>query len=155
MKHVVLKAPLLSCSGYGTHSRQIYRWLLGKNVKITTQVVPWGITSWMINPDMESGLIGKIMADSKEIKAMPDVSIQVQLPNEWNPKLAKKNVGVSAYVETDQCNPQWLTHTNMMDEVVVPSTHVKPSPHSNFTSKGKFGNNLPPNVLQGICKEEG
>ena len=125
MKHVVLRAPLLSCSGYGTHSRQIYRWLLSKNVKVTTQPVPWGITSWMINPDMESGLIGKIMSDSKEMKTKPDVSIQVQLPNEWDPGLAKKNIGVSAYVETDQCNPAWIPKTNQMDMVIVPSQHVK------------------------------
>lgn len=128
MKHVILRAPLLSCSGYGNHSRQVYRWLLTKqDVSITTQVVPWGITSWMINPEMEGGLIGKIMSDSRELKSSADLSIQVQLPNEWNVGLARKNVGISAYIETDRCNPKWITNTNMMDRVIVPSTHTKQS----------------------------
>lgn len=125
MKTVILRAPLLSCSGYGTHSRQVYRWLKSKNVNVVTQVVPWGITSWMINPDSSNGLIGQIMKDSKDFKGHADLSIQVQLPNEWNTGLAKRNVGISAYVETDQCNPQWISKTNMMDMVVVPSEHVK------------------------------
>ena len=125
MKTVILRAPLLSCSGYGTHSRQVYRWLKSKNVNVVTQVVPWGITSWMINPDMSNGLIGQIMKDSKDFKGNADLSIQVQLPNEWNTGLAKTNVGISAYIETDQCNPQWISKTNMMDMVVVPSEHVK------------------------------
>lgn len=125
MKTVILRAPLLSCSGYGTHSRQVYRWLKSKGVNVVTQVVPWGITSWMINPDMSNGLVGQIMKDSKECKGQADLSIQVQLPNEWNPGLAKRNVGISAYIETDQCNPQWIAKTNSMDMVIVPSEHAK------------------------------
>lgn len=126
MKQVILRAPLLSCSGYGNHSRQVYRWLLTrKDIQVTTQVVPWGMTSWLINPELEDGLIGKIMSDSRELKQRGDVSIQVQLPNEWNHGLANKNVGISAYVETDKCNPKWIASTNMMDRVIVPSMHVK------------------------------
>ena len=125
MKTVILRAPLLSCSGYGTHSRQVYRWLKSKGVNVVTQVVPWGITSWMINPDMSNGLVGQIMKDSKDFKGQADLSIQVQLPNEWNPSLAKRNEGISAYIETDQCNPQWIAKTNAMDMVIVPSEHAK------------------------------
>ena len=125
MKTVILRAPLLSCSGYGTHSRQIYRWLKTKDVNVVTQVVPWGITSWLINPDLEQGLVGQIMKDTKDFKGVADVSIQVQLPNEWNTALAKRNVGISAYIETDQCNPSWIAKTNMMDMVIVPSEHAK------------------------------
>lgn len=125
MKTVVMRAPLLSYSGYGTHARQIFRWLLTKDVDVYTQVVPWGATSWMINPDYEDGLVGEIMKRSVQLEKKPDVSFQVQLPNEWDPTLAKKNVGVSAYVETDRCNPKWVLASNQMDAIVVPSTHVK------------------------------
>ena len=82
MKSVVIRAPLLSYSGYGTHARQVFRWLLTKDVEVYTQVVPWGATSWMINPDYEDGLIGEIMKRSVQFKQKPDVSFQVQLPNE-------------------------------------------------------------------------
>jgi len=128
MKTVILRAPLLSASGYGVHSRQIFRWLSNRNdIKLITQIVPWGRTSWYLDPDVEKGLIGKIMACSTSISVQhhADVSVQVLLPNEWDPALAKTNIGVSAFVETDKCNPEWLACCNSMNHVVVPSSHVK------------------------------
>ena len=32
-----------------------------------------------------------------------DISIQIQLPDEWDPNLAMYNVGVSAFIETNKC----------------------------------------------------
>ena len=128
MKTVILRAPLLSLSGYGVHSRQVFRWLSEQNVTLITQVVSWGNTSWMINPDMENGLIGKIMSHSRapeEIQGTADVSIQVQLPNEWDPALAKINIGFSAWVETDVCNPAWIQAANRMTAIVVPSEFTR------------------------------
>ena len=125
MKTVVFRAPLLSMSGYGTHARQIYRWLRSKeNIQLCVSIVPWGITSWMIDPGLEDGLIADIMAHSAPPTSTPDVSLQLQLPNEWDPHLAYKNIGLSAVVETDKCNPEWLSKMDEMDAVIVPSTHV-------------------------------
>jgi len=79
----------------------------------------------MINSDMEGGLIGEIMKRTTQ-PSPADISFQVQLPNEWDSTLAKKNVGVSAFVETDICNSSWVNdHCNNMDMIVVPSEHVK------------------------------
>ena len=127
MLNVVLRAPLLSVSGYGVHCRQIYKWLSRRSeFNITSQVVQWGNTSWMINPELEDGLVGEIISSSKNIHSNQfDISFQVQLPDEWDPKLAKKNIGVSAVVETDRCNPEWIAAMNNMDAVIVPSEHVK------------------------------
>ena len=65
MKSVILRAPVLTQSGYGVHSRQVARWLIGladqKKINLSIQVVPWGDTSWFLNPDLCDGLIGKIM----------------------------------------------------------------------------------------------
>jgi len=127
-KNVVIRAPLLTYSGYGTHARQVFRWLLSRDdIELYTHIVPWGITSWMINPELEDGLIGEIMDRARPLPAGKqfDVSFQVQLPNEWDPGLARKNVGISAFVETDKCNPQWVACCNRMDAIVVPSEHVK------------------------------
>jgi glycosyltransferase involved in cell wall biosynthesis len=55
----------------------------------------------------------------------PDVSIQLQLPNEWNPTLAERNVGVTAAVEADRCNPEWVAACNRMTTVIVPSKHAE------------------------------
>jgi glycosyltransferase involved in cell wall biosynthesis len=127
-KKVVLRAPLLSYSGYGTHSRQIFKWLLSReDVDIATNIVPWGITPWMINPEFENGMIGQIMRCSSQVPSDKkyDISIQIQLPNEWDPNLARYNIGVSACVETDICNPAWVDCCNRMSAIIVPSQHTK------------------------------
>jgi glycosyltransferase involved in cell wall biosynthesis len=126
--NIIVRAPLLSISGYGVHSRQIFRWLESKNIfNIDAQVLNWGNTSWMINPDMEDGLIGRIMASSKtpDENKKYDISFQVQLPDEWDANIANINIGISAVVETDVCNPAWLENMNQMNYIIVPSTHVK------------------------------
>ena len=41
-KLVMLRAPLLSNSGYGTHARQIFRWLETKNVEVVSDILNWG-----------------------------------------------------------------------------------------------------------------
>ncbi len=125
MNTVILRAPLLTISGYGTHSRQIYRWLRSRNVPVKTQIVPWGVTPWYVNPDSLDGMIGDIMSTSVGMDEKAARSIQVQLPNEWDPTVAAKNIGVSAFVETDRCNPSWQADCNKMDAVVAPSSFTK------------------------------
>lgn len=126
-KRVLLRAPVLTQSGYGVHARQIASWLLSKpNVELHVQTLPWGVTPWLLNTQSHGGLMGRLMERSVDPKRGDyDVSIQLQLPNEWDPSLAKVNVGVTAGVETDRCNPQWIQHCNSMTHVVVPSKHVK------------------------------
>ena len=125
MKKVLVRAPLLSMSGYGTHARQVYRWLETQNVEITSQILPWGITPWYINPEKCNGLVGRVMASAsnKNSQTMTkfDASFQIQLPNEWDPSLAKYNVGITAAVETDRCNPAWISACNKMNKIIVPS----------------------------------
>ena len=123
---VIVRAPLLSISGYGQHSRQIYEAAKRlPNADVRTQVVQWGNTSWYINPDAEGGLIGEIMSKSTDESAGYDVSLQVQLPDEWSTTLAKFNIGVTAAVETDRCNPKWIEHCNQMNAIIVPSQFTK------------------------------
>lgn len=123
-KRILVRGPLLSESGYGNHARQVFRWLLNKHPEdeIGVQILPWGMTSWHVDPKSEGGLIGEIMKRSVEPKEKFDVSFQIQLPNEWSTNFAHKNVGVTAVVESDKCNPDWIKSCNMMDAVVVPST---------------------------------
>lgn len=128
MKTVLFSGPAITRSGYGEHSRQLARWLLSRSdVDVSFVLTPWGDTPWLLNPDDHNGLIGKIMAKSSTPPSQPDVSIQLKLPNEWDPKLAKFNVGVTAAVETDRCNPEWVKACNAMDMVIVPSAHAKAS----------------------------
>ncbi len=128
MKTVLLRGPVLTFSGYGVHSRQIFRWLLEQEklgkIKLSVQALPWGQTPWLLNSDDENGLIGEIMKRSVPINEKFDVTIQVQLPNEWDTTLGNYNIGVTAAVETDRCNPEWVFACNKMNKIVVPSQHT-------------------------------
>jgi|TARA_R110000824_G_scaffold62352_2_gene165140 glycosyltransferase involved in cell wall biosynthesis len=126
-KKVLLRAPLLTNSGYGVHSRQLFTWLHGRpDVELVVECLQWGRTAWMIDQELENGLVGKIMGCSKEFdKSNIDISFQVQLPDEWDTTLGKINIGVTALVETDRCSRKWVEQCNKMDHVVVPSKFTK------------------------------
>lgn len=133
-KKILLRAPVLTQSGYGCHSRQLAQWLLNRpDVEVMFQALPWGQTPWFVDLDRNNGLIGEIMkrtGNPQNVKF--DVTFQVQLPNEWDPTLGKYNVGITAGVETDKCNPEWVKCCNKMNRIIVPSEHVK----KNLTSSG-------------------
>lgn len=129
MKQVLMRGPVLTQSGYGVHSRQVAQWLLKKNdINVKFIATPWGDTPWIVDPSAYGGLIKEIMTRTTkpELAGPVDVSFQLQLPNEWGP-LAKKNIGITAAVETDRCHPGWVGACNMMDMVIVPSEHAKTS----------------------------
>lgn len=135
MKNVVFSGPVLTQSGYGVHARQVAKWLLRRNdVNVKFLITPWGNTPFILDVAAYDGLIGEIMKRSTSPDALhqSDVSIQLKLPNEWDPNLSRVNVGITAAVETDKCNPNWLTACNRMSKVIVPSTHAKAS----FTNTG-------------------
>lgn len=126
IKNVLLRAPLLTNSGYGVHSRQIFEWLeTRKDFKLESQALPWGATPWIVNTDAEEGLFGRIMNTTALTKEKYDVSFQVQLPDEWDINLARVNIGVTALVETDKCSIAWYENLDKMDHIVVPSVFTK------------------------------
>ena len=127
---VLLRAPVLSQSGYGEHARFILRSLLEAK-DITTYVVNtgWGQTSWIWEESEERVTIDKCLIDTISYmgEKQPnrfDLSIQVGLPIEWS-KLAPKNIGVTAGIETDKVLDSWDTSANEMDAIIVPSEHSK------------------------------
>lgn len=126
-KKVLLRGPVLTQSGYGVHARQIAKWLLSlSNIELEIQALPWGDTPWLIDKDSDNGFIGTLMEKTVDPSGRYyDISVQVQLPNEWDANLAKTNIGISAVVETDVCNPEWIAACNRMSMVIVPSQHAK------------------------------
>ena len=125
MKTVILRAPVLSQSGYGVHARQVFRWLESRNFKVFSQVVNWGNTPWYVNPESLDGLVGRIMSSTNGAPSRADASVQLQLPDEWDPSIGNINVGMSAFVETDICNPAWIDSVNKMSSVIVPSEFTR------------------------------
>ncbi len=124
---VLVRGPLLSISGYGVHTRQLWKWARSKkDWDVRAVIVPWGQCTFHINPDSEDGLIGDIMERSGiDQNYSADLSFQVQLPDEWDPNLAKINVGVTAGIEASKCNQTWIGASAKMDRVIVPSEYSK------------------------------
>ncbi|NBW06472.1 MAG: glycosyltransferase [Caulobacteraceae bacterium] len=134
MKSVLMRGPVLTQSGYGVHARQVSQWLLNQpNLDVSFQALPWGDTPWLINHQGCNGLVGRIMDKTVDPTGkIYDVTLQLQLPNEWDPRLGRKNIGITAAIETDRCNPSWIKNCNDMDAVIVPSKHSA----SSLTSSG-------------------
>jgi len=95
MKRVLLRGPFLTNSGYGVHSRQIARWALSKpDWDVKFLVLPWGINPWLVDRELEGGLVGRIMDRTNVTKGERfDLSFQVQLPNEWDTSFASGQCG--------------------------------------------------------------
>ncbi len=131
-KKVLLVGPVLSNSGYGEHARCVLRSLISNITKFDIYIQPtmWGNTSTSTSDTPENRFILDCISRTATYEGKYDISLQVALPNEWKP-LADRNIGFTAAVETDRCNPQWIQHCNAMDEVVVVSDHAGKS-LSNF-----------------------
>ena len=99
-RKIIIRAPMLSCSGYGEHSRFLLRALRTREDLFDIYIVPitWGKTGWLMDDDDERRYIDKLIEKTalyNEKKGTYDISAQVTIPNEWQ-KLAPINIGVTA-----------------------------------------------------------
>mgnify|MGYP003627346009 FL=1 len=127
MTKVYLKGPILTQSGYGHHTRTVYRALKSKEglFDVYVQPISWGATSWQWKDDEERREIDAILTKTVEyIKGGGkfDMSVQVTIPNEWE-NLAPVNIGVTAGIETDKVAANWIEKGNMMDKILTISQH--------------------------------
>lgn len=88
MKKVLLKAPLLTQSGYGHHGRTVLRALQTRPDLFDIYIIPmtWGHTSWL--PDASAERVWIDSNIKKTIEYMKaggqfDMSLQVSIPPEW------------------------------------------------------------------------
>jgi glycosyltransferase involved in cell wall biosynthesis len=129
-KKVIVRAPLLTQSGYGEHSRFIIRALRSREdlFDIYLEPVGWGQTGWVSKKSEENDWLNKKIAKTaiyiRQGSPQFDISMQVTIPNEWE-KLAPINIGVTAGIETTKVDPVWLEKANIMDKIIVVSEHAK------------------------------
>ncbi len=127
MKKILIKAPILTRSGYGEQSRFALRALRSRPDLFDLYIQPlqWGQTSWIMEEDEEKEWIDHTI--EKTIGFIQqggqfDGSLQVTIPNEWE-QLAPVNVGFTAGIETTKVAPPWLQKGNEMDKILVVSEH--------------------------------
>lgn len=140
MKKVLLRAPLLTSSGYGVHSRQVFEALLEReDIDLYVRPTEWGSSSW----DISNPLVDKIKEFCiKNHWGVFDESYQVCMPNEFE-KLGKTNIGVTAGFESNFVKKSWLEKFEMMDTIVVPSEFTKAAIANTFI---KTNGNIPVNI---------
>lgn len=117
---LVLIAPVLSRSGYGTHARVVAKALInsGKfNVKIIP--TPWGNTPQSVIPenDIKERLIS-------QITEQPEFSVQMTIPSE-SQRIGKKSILITAGTESSIAPLSFVEGCNRVDLVIVPSNFTK------------------------------
>ena len=130
-KKVIVRAPVLTRSGYGEHGRFVIRALRSRPELFEVYVIPvnWGETGWLTENNEERSWLDeriKQTATYGEQGGQFDISIQVTIPNEWQ-GMAPINIGVTAGIETTKVAPVWLEKANMMDKIITISQHSKQS----------------------------
>tara|TARA_Y100001972_G_scaffold126776_1_gene181495 strand:- start:2602 stop:3834 length:1233 start_codon:yes stop_codon:yes gene_type:complete len=128
-KKVLLRAPVLTRSGYGEQSRFAMRSLRSRDDLFDIYIHPleWGQTSWVSENDEERQWIDqRVEAAINYIKdnGTFDISVQVTIPNEFA-NIATHNVGYTAGIETTKVAHEWLQFANTMDSLIVVSNHAK------------------------------
>ena len=131
MKKVLISAPLLSASGYGHHSRQIFEFLLTQeNISIFCDITQWGSSSWHLTEKTTDNLLNNILerfvSESHLSNHDFDECITVSFPHEWK-FLGKKNIGVTAGIESEIVPYAWIEKVNKCDKVIVTSEFTKNS----------------------------
>lgn len=131
-KSLLFKAPVLTSSGYGVHSRQILKELLASGkYDVSVKCLTWGNTSILYDEDEFFDNIRSLSNkyDMEQQQQAPpkqyDVSVQVTIPNEFE-RCAKLNIGITAGIEVDLVSPEWIKKANSeVDVLIVPSKHSK------------------------------
>jgi len=128
MRKLFFRGPVLTCSGYGVHARQVLQNLIRMNqFDISVEPIIWGQTPFLSEESELSTTIAVLAQKFDDEKRAGfkdyDLSVQVTIPNEFK-KIAKFNIGVTAGIEVDRASPEWILKCNSeIDVLVVPSKH--------------------------------
>ena len=127
----IVRAPVLSMSGYGEQARFALRALRKYEDKFDIYIIPipWGNTNWISEDDEERDWLDKKIRQTSlllqaEKNPQFDMSLQITIPNEFQ-DMARVNVGYTAGIETTRVAPVWIEKSNMMDRLIVISEHSK------------------------------
>ena len=114
---VLVTAPVQTRSGYGNHSRDVCQALIESDkYDVRIQAVRWGSTPLnALNNDNQSHQeIQKRILRTPNLERQPDLHLHIVIPNEFQP-IAKKNIGMTAGIETTIPPAEWIEGCNRMD----------------------------------------
>tara|TARA_B100000029_G_scaffold505049_1_gene585025 strand:+ start:6964 stop:8232 length:1269 start_codon:yes stop_codon:yes gene_type:complete len=137
---ILVTAPVQTRSGYGNHSRDICSALVDLD-KYDVRINPcrWGNTplNALEKGNSQHEKIVKHMLSEPKTERQPDLHLHIVIPNEFA-NVGKRNIGMTAGIETTIPQPAWVAGCNKMDEVVFVSEFAKQVfKNSEFEEKDK------------------
>ena len=126
-QQILVTGPVKTRSGYGNHARDICRALIELDkYDVIINSVRWGSTPMnaLEDDNKHHEAIKSRLITSPQLPKQPDLHLHVVVPNEFTP-IAKKNIGVTAGIETTVPVPQWIEGMNRMDMNIVTSEFTK------------------------------
>lgn len=147
-KKVLLKAPVLTQSGYGHNARTVLRALKAYEDVFDIYVEPinWGQCGWEWQDSNERKYIDElIMKNAKYVQMSQgqpiyDVFLHCTIPNEFERK-GKVNIGITAGVESNKISPQWMEATQKVEKIIVVSEYAKYGfTNTSYEARDQFGN---------------
>ena len=120
-RKITIEAPVDYYSGYSAKARDFVMALITLNYDVEVVNSVWNgyQNGFLVNNAIEPILHRLVKKINK-----PDIYICIDSPARFFKK-GKINIGVTAGIETDRCNPDWIKKLNLMDLVLVPSKHSK------------------------------
>ena len=128
-QQILVTGPVKTRSGYGNHARDICRALFELDkYDVIINSVRWGNTPMnaLQQDNVHHQKIKARLLTSPQLSKQPDLHLHIVVPNEFTP-VAKKNIGVTAGIETTIPVPQWIEGMNRMDLNIVTSEFTKTS----------------------------
>lgn len=120
----VISCPISTYSGYGARSRDFVRAVKESMLDWDVKILPqrWGNTRQNFLQDINDTYFTPCIISSVTVR--PDIWMQITVPNEFQP-IGRYNIGVTAGIETNLCDPSWIQGCNKMDLVLASSNHAK------------------------------
>jgi len=151
-KKVIVVGPILTQTGYGEHTRFMYRALKSREdlFDVYVQAINWGNTGWLWEDNEERRSIdhdiGKTVAHMNQGGSF-DTSLIVTIPQEWPTYIqsirAKENIGVTAGVETSKISHNWVRSSNSVDKIIFTSEFSKSIfERSSYMYRDQGGNDI-------------
>jgi glycosyltransferase involved in cell wall biosynthesis len=122
---LLFRGPVKTRSGYGAHSRDLLESLYKMDMfDISIDSCGWGSTP--LTALEEDNLFHKWIESNivNEFQGLPDVYIQVTVPNEFQ-RFGKLNIGITAGIETTVAPKEWIDGCNKMDIIITTSNFSK------------------------------
>jgi len=124
-KLCIISSPIATRSGYGSHARDLVRSIIRVHPDWDIKLIStkWGSCPMnVLTEEVDDDLISRLVF--QQMNKQPDIWIQITIPSEFQ-RVGKFNIGITAAIESNICDPSWIEGANRMDLIIATSKHSK------------------------------